>query len=363
MNKHFLFILMTFFSLILAGCQEKTTSRKSSSSNALNCSGNNYYTLPGCVGYCQYNPTASTCTTGNNPSCSGQAYWTTPGCAGFCQYNPTAQACGGSGGSTGTTTGGTTGGTTGTVNSCIVSPYSYQCYCQTYPLATGCPTGTAALNPNWGVHYPGGVPAGSCSTPYLPSGVTQAYEPRSGTVTVAGETSGSIEYSPFSMDAPNYLNTSPQLKSVSQAKQFFITDSMLKVRVKVKPQPESAQTADQMCYGRAYPASSMSGYTKLQYSVKVYSVGAGNSVSYLATLGPFTTGVNSCSPALDLSNYVGMNPNGIVITVTDVKANQNCWDNYTTSGFSTCNAYKNVRSFDCWSVDIQVAADGTKTFD
>jgi hypothetical protein len=348
MKQKTFFILLTFFTLILAGCQEKPA-KKSSSSNPYNL------------------------------NCTGQGYWTTPGCTGYCQYNPTAYGCGGTtggtiGGTTGTTTGGTTtgttaggtttgGGTTGNVNNCMTNPYSFACYCQTVPRGTGCPQGTNPLYPHWGEHYPGGVPAGSCSAPYNPSGVTQAYEPRVGTVTVAGETSGSIEYSPFSADAPNYLNTTPDLMSVASAKNFFITDSMLKVRIKVREQPETAQTAASLCYGRNFPASSMSGYTKLQYTVKVYKVNTGNSVSYLGSLGPYTTGVNSCSPALDLSNYAGMSPNGIVLTVSDVKANQNCWDNYTTSGFTTCNAYKNVRSFDCWSVDIQVAGDGTKTFD
>jgi hypothetical protein len=152
------------------------------------------------------------------------------------------------------------------------------------------------------------------------------------------------------------------LKSVSQAKVFYMTDSMLKVRFKVKAQPAAAQT-DTMCYGRNMPGSTIPGYTKLQYMVKVYGVGAGNAVTYLDTKGPFTTGVNSCSPALDLSQYINQNPGqeGIVVTVEQVKANQNCspW----TNGFNTCNSYKNVRSFDCWAMDIEVAADGTKTFD
>jgi hypothetical protein len=363
MKQKFLVLMWAVFTLMLAGCQEKKTSSSSNNSN----------------------PYAANCT--------GQAYWTTPGCAGYCQYQPTAYGCPGAttGGTAtgGTTTGGTTtGGTTGTStggttgvnctyppisntcpNYCLVSPGAYGCLangtnCNANPAAAGCPGSSTTVSPNWGVLYPGGEPQGTCSDPYLPEGQTTAFNTRKGTITLAGLKTGSIVYSPFAPDTPNLLNTSPMLKSVSQAKVFYMTDSILKVRFKVKPQPDSRQTTT-MCYGRQMPGTMMSGYTKLQYRVNVYGVGAGNAVTYLGTKGPFTTGVNSCSQGLDLSEYINQSPNqtGIVVTVEQVKANQDCWDNYTTSGFTTCNAYKNVRSFDCWAMDIEVAADGTKTFD
>lgn len=352
---------MMFFSLILAGCQEKSTSRKSSSSNALNCSGNNYYTLPGCVGYCQYNPTSTSCTTGNNLSCSGQAYWTTPGCAGFCQYNPSAQACGGSGGTTGTTTGGsTTGGTTGTVNNCAISPYSFACYCQTYPFGTGCPTGTTSLNPNWGVMYPptGSAPdnSGSTCTSYNPSGVTQAYEVRKGTVTVVG----GQWYNPTA--ASQLYNTTSSLKSVASAKAFFQTDSMLKVRFKVKPQPHSANTTN-TCFGRTTGQSYIAGYYKLKFNVTLVGVRSDNTTGE-EFLGVIEGNVNSCTTGIDLSNYVGMYPNGVYLKITDVQSNQGTWpSNYSTYGFRDGNTWKTVRTSDCWTLDVEVAADGTKTFD
>jgi hypothetical protein len=191
-----------------------------------------------------------------------------------------------------------------------------------------------------------------------------AFNTRKGTITLAGLTTGSILYSPFAPEAPNYLNTSPMLKSVAQAKVFYMTDSTLKVRFKVKAQPDAAQT-DTMCYGRNMPGSTFPGYTKLQYYVKVYGVNASNAVTFLDTKGPFTTGVNSCSSAVDLSQYINQNPGqvGLVVTVDQVKANQACSSWNWTTGFTSCNSYKNVRSFDCWAMDIEVAADGTKTFD
>jgi hypothetical protein len=359
MNKQALLIFLTFFSLILTGCQEKSTSRKSSSSNALNCSGNNYYTLPGCVGYCQYNPTATVCSTNNN-SCSGQAYWTTPGCGGFCQYNPSSPSCGG-GGTTGTTTGGTTsGGTTGTTNNCALNPYSYQCYCQTYPMATGCPSGGTSLYPNWGVMYPptGSAPDNSASscTSYNPSGVTQAYDVRKATVTVVG----GQWYNPTS--ASQLYNTSSSLKSVANAVAFFQTDSMLKVRFKVKPQPHAANTTN-TCYGRVTGQSYIAGYYKLKFNVKLVGKRADNTTGE-EFLGVIEGNVNTCTPAIDLSNYVGMYPNGVHLVISDVQSNQGTWPaNYSTYGFRDGNTWKTVRTSDCWTMDIEVAADGTKTFD
>ncbi len=308
----------------------------------------------------------------NGTSCSGQAYWTTPGCAGYCQYNSTDNACDGSSG----TSSGETSGTTET--NCSTEPISPKCssYCQVYPsaygclengtncnatpTASGCPGSSVTVNPNWGVQYPGGVPQGSCSDPYDPEGLTNAFDTRKGTITLAGLTSGSITYTPFAPDAPNLLNTSPMLKSVGQSKIFFMTDSVLKVRFKVKPQPAAAQS-DTMCYGRNIPASTIPGYTKLQYYVKVYGASSSNALTHLGTEGPYTTAVNSCSNSIDLSFYKKQSPSGVVISIDQVKANQNCspW----TNGFNNCNSFKNVRSFDCWQMDFEVAADGTKIFD
>ena len=347
MKQKTFFLMLAFFTLILSGCQQKSSTKSSSSSNP------------------------------SSISCAGQAYWTTPGCVGYCQNSPTSYACNGS--TTGTTAGGTTGGTTGA--NCSVYPIPNTCaqYCQQVPRpygclsngsnctvtpnAAGCPGASVTINPYWGIQYPptGEPPAGTCSEPYAPQGLPNAFETRKGTITLAGLTTGSIEYNPLT--ASNLLNTSPMLKSVAQAKIFFMTDSVLKVRIKVKPQPAASQSST-MCYGRNMPGVTIPGYTKLQYYVKVYGVSEGNAVTLLDTMGPFSTGVNSCSDAIDLSSYQEQSPTGVAIAIDQVKANQNCSGSYwTSSGFANCNVYKNVRSFDCWAMDFEVAADGTKTFD
>ncbi len=371
MQKTFILTLM-FFTLILSGCQEKTVAKKSSSGNSLVCSGQAYWTTPGCTGYCQYQPTAAGCggtttggTTGGALNCSGNAYWTTAGCAGFCSNYPSNSACGGT-----TTTGGSTTGATCTTassplcsNYCSTFPSALGCLpngtnCWISPSAAGCPGSSTALNPQWGKHYPGGEPSGSCSQTY--SNSTSALPVRQATITAAS----TYGYNPLT--ASNYLNTSAMLLNVQSAKTFFMTDSLLKVRVKVKPQQELTGNASPLfCYGRVRPGARIPGYTLLRYDVKVYGVSASNSLSYLGTAGTFTTGVNSCSQAIDLSYFKEVSPTGVVITIDNVKANQNCWPS-SYNGYASCTSdshFTAVRSFDCWGVDLEVAADGTKTFD
>lgn len=372
--------MLTFFTLILTGCQEKATKKSSSSSS------------------------------NNNTSCTGQAYWTTPGCTGYCQYNPSAYGCSGSttGGTTGSTTGGTTGSTTGgstggvVSGACAANPAAAYCsatYCSgvvkpygclangtncfIYPSAAGCggSSSTVPRNPNWGMFYPpaNNPPAGSCSPTFDPPGLTGATATRKATITIAGAgrntADPATEYSPFHTHAPNYLNTSTMLKSVGQAKMFFLTDSILKMRVKVLPEPEAFGTTG-VCYNRG-TGSYVPGYTKLQYTVTVYGTSSSNAVSYLGmatnpetgtTL--FTTSVNNCTPAIDLSDFKESSPTGLIVAINQVKENKNCttpppgqtdsyWNNY---GWSQCNNFNKVRSMECWSMEFEVAADGTKTF-
>jgi hypothetical protein len=162
------------------------------------------------------------------------------------------------------------------------------------------------------------------------------------------------------MSAGNYLNTSSMLMNKDAAKVFFMTDSVLKLRVKVKPQQDLTGTSSPLfCYGRVRPGSRVPGYTQLQYTVQVYTASGALIVDSAKT---FTTGVNSCSEAINLSEYKEANPNGIMIGISDVKANQGCWWS-ETNGYTDCDSFVNIRSFDCWGLDFEVAADGTKTFD
>jgi hypothetical protein len=176
------------------------------------------------------------------------------------------------------------------------------------------------------------------------------------TVTMAGADT----YDPANSDTQNAVNTSSILKTVSSAKTLYQTDSILKVRFKPKPQPDVSMSTS-ACYGRAQGQSTTPGYTKLMFTVNVVGWDVNNTRS-VEPVGVYTVGVNSCSEGIDLSRFTSRFPNGMYVQISDVFANQNCWwDNNT--GFTNCNAFKLVREADCWSIDIEVAADGTKTFD
>lgn len=327
MNKNFLFVL-TSLTFLTIGCVEKTKTK--------------------------------TVNTNNNPygNCT-QQNWYAPGCPGYCQMYPTTAGCSNNttGGTTGSSNGGTTGTTTGTTNGGTTSGTTTggTNYVNPFPHYSSSP-----IYANWGVQYPGGEPPENCTAAYAPTGVSyQLYETRKATMAIAGKTF----YSPASPVASQYTNTSSTLKSVSAAKNFLSTDSMLKVRFKPRPQPQN-NSIDHYCYIPSYSnTSQIAGYWKLQYNVKVVGVKADGSQGE-EPLGTFTTTVNSCSPAIDLSSHVSMYPNGMYLVVQSVRGNQAAWPNdYAQFGFKNSSAFSDIRSNDCWVLDVEVAADGTKTFD
>ncbi len=310
-----LLLILTFPLLFLTACQEKGATRKSSSSSQLQCNLNqNFYYQPGCPGFCQSYPTHAMCYSSNT------------------------------GGTTGTTTGTTVGGTSGGTTGIITNPFDQ--------------VASSAVNSNWGVKYPGGVPSGSCSAPYNPSGINfTPYNTRKATMTIVGKSF----YSPASGVAANYTNTSSLLKSVSGAQTLFSTDAALKVRFKVIQQPETSN-ASPYCYGRASGAS-IPGYTKLQFNVQLVGTRA-NGTTETEPLGTYTIGVNSCTPAIDLSSYASAYPGGVYLVVGSVRGNQGPVNfDYWTIGFNSSSSFADIRTQDCWVLDVEVAADGTKTFD
>lgn len=382
MSLIFVFAIMAF----VTGCQE-TKTKKSSSSN------NNYSSCESVMGYFQ------------NPSCGGYAQ---------CQSNPNASTyCLNNGSSTS----GTTGGTTGTTN-CTTTPSAYGCpqYCTYYPTGLNCPGSTtggstgSTTNPfpnyssiyadkNWQVKYPYVPSIQNCPAPTTPSGVSYTpYETRKGTVTVVGKGFSPVKNAdPISWYDPRTYNTisddrtSPRLRSVDEALKFFYTDSTMRVRIKANLQPESSQS-NPLCYGRVPSMSSIKGYSRLK--LDLYLIGVTKNDSGVVTsysnpellIGDMTIGANYCSSVLDLSNFNGVNypskyPDGFFLQIRNVRGNQNWAPGGTTiqesnaqqQAFDTYGFFPNtyydgnsympaIRSNDCWSVDIEVAADGTKTF-
>jgi hypothetical protein len=310
-------ILFLLSLLSLVGCQEKSSKKSSSSTSQYNCTGNNYYYMPGCPGYMGGTTGTTTGgTTGNTQNCYGNNYYYTPGCPGFCLANPGSSSCGGS--------------STGGVD-----------------------------NGGWtGKYPPGTLPQGSCQAAVKPDGfVGTPFDTRKATMTIVGKS----WYNPSSPEAPHYMTTSSVLTSVTRVKdELFDTDSVLKIRFKVNEQPDSS-TASPYCYGRQ-KGDKIAGYTKLQFNVKLVGYRSDFSIGE-EPLGTYTIGVNSCTPAISLSKYLSTYPNGVYVVVQSVKGNQGYIpDDYETNGFKNVNMMVDIRTSDCWSLDIEVAADGTKTF-
>lgn len=301
-------------SLLLVGCtQESTKINSSSSDQNTYCIGSNYYNY-GCPGY----------GTSNGGTTSGST----------------------TGGTTGSTTGGTTGGSN-------YNPYPN--YGSTY------------VDKNWSVHYPY-VPNINCSEATTPSNINYTpYETRKGTITLKGQ----VNYDPAS--GQSYFDTtSTSLQSVDAAKNFFWGDSTLKVRFKANLQPESANTST-VCPGRATGMSSLKGYGRIRFDL--YLVGTrGDGTTNTVSLGQKTIDINKCTSAINLASYAEEYPNGMYLKVSNVQGNQN-WSPgigqekyYDYYGYIypqnpyVESTWKAIRNAECWSLDIEVAADGTKTF-
>lgn len=293
--KHLTLLVSLTFLAFIAGCTQssKTTSSSTKETVTSSCIGDTYYCSSSCAGY----------NTGYD--CSS--------------YSGTT--------SSGTTTGSTTtGGTNG---------YT-----------------TIPKDNNWQALYPSGEPTGSCTAA---TAVTGKYATRKGTVTM----SGGVYYSPdlsWGVDATGSStytsirwshNISGFLTDVTQARSFIDSDAVLKIRFKPRAQTK-APAGKTYCYGRATGQSSDSyGYTQLRFTVALK--GTDNILKGAQEL---TVGVNSCSSAIDFSNYAAA---GDVLVIRDVYSNTGC------TYQSGCTSWKKVRDASCWGMDIEVQADDTYT--
>jgi hypothetical protein len=379
MSLIFVFALMTF----VTGCQD-SKSKKSSSSSTYSSSCTQYPAAYGCPQYCTYNPTGYGCsattsgttsgsTTGNTSSdCSNVTnYYQSSSCPGYsiCQTNPSYSSyCA-------NYPGGSTGGTTGSTT----NPFPN--YASIY------------ADKNWQVKYPYIPSIQNCPAPTTPSGISYTpYETRKGTVTVVGKGFNPVKNAdPISWYDPRTYNTisddrtSPLLRSVDEALKFFYTDSKMRVRIKANLQPDSSQS-NPLCYGRISSQAWIKGYSRMKldlYLIGVTKDDNGAVASYSTPellVSDMTIGINYCSSVLDLSSFNGVNypskyPDGFFLVIKNVRGNQN-WAPGTQAeqqAFDTYGFYPNskydgnsymqaIRGNDCWSVDIEVAADGTKTF-
>lgn len=175
-----------------------------------------------------------------------------------------------------------------------------------------------------------------------------------------------------------YQNWFPQVNADPLAQQTFITpqeagilfstDSRLRVRFKVNSQPQ-APSNETYCYGRNTGVQIIH-YQKLKFEIYLRDVrcSTGSTTSCPSNtyvLGPRYAGpimigpvdVNGCSDVIDLGHLRNQTNFGTTIEVAAVKSDQYC----QTNG-SFCEAEKNVRSIDCWSMTLQVVTDSTQDF-
>ncbi|WP_408097407.1 hypothetical protein ACJVC5_00435 [Peredibacter sp. HCB2-198] len=336
--KHMpLFFVFTLI-LFVVGCQEKTKTKLVSQD-------------PQCAWY-------GTCggTTGSAQYCTGNYYWTQPNCPGYtyCQQNPGFPSCQSTGTTTGSTTSGTAGGTTGGTTT---YPNPYPRYYSGY------------VDKNWMVNYPY-VPSISCTPASAPSGISYTpYDTRKGSVTLRGQ----INYDPAS-GQQFFDTTSELLRSKSGAQNFFWGDSILKVRFIANVQPESRNTTT-VCPGRVSGKSTMKGYGRIKFDLTLVGTTL-SGTTQTVNLGTKIIDVNKCTPALDLSTYAAQYPGGIYFKISNVWGNQEWSPSYGTNepyiydtyGFIypqnpyVSGTWKQIRTSDCWSLDIEVASNGTKTF-
>ncbi|MFA7614725.1 MAG: hypothetical protein WCY48_10870 [Candidatus Caldatribacteriota bacterium] len=224
--------------------------------------------------------------------------------------------------------------------------------------------GTIPYDPNWGDLYPGLsknlTTKNNCSSSYATE--SSLYETRKVTVTAGGD----FSYDPTLPDIGSFTNTSIHLKSLERVQELLTTDAMLKIRFKVKPEPKSAGFGNEVCYkGPSGGSASFSkGYTKLSFAVKIYGITPSGSTEEVRSFFIEPTTVNHCTKAIDLKNYKQMYPRGIYFTISQISSNtQFVPDDYDKNGFYSMDVMTQIPGTKCWSMDIEVAADGTKTFD
>lgn len=158
--------------------------------------------------------------------------------------------------------------------------------------------------------------------------------------------------------------------TIEEGHYFFATDSRLKVRFKVMPQP-SPPAGEKYCYDRATgQAADVYTYTKLKFTLylrdvicnqysnsdpsKCVSYSLGNRYA-TQTVGPVN--VNECSQIIDLGSIRSQSSLATVVEVAYVNS-----DSYCQSNGQFCPAEKKVRDASCWSIKMQVATDSTQNF-
>jgi hypothetical protein len=168
---------------------------------------------------------------------------------------------------------------------------------------------------------------------------------------------------------PGQVSGSPYwIPTVQESSLLFATDSRLKVRFKVLPQPIAPAPINvngnlvytEYCHGRQ---TGMAGdpfnYTKVRLKVALRDVLLNGSTYSLGApyqhriIDPISA--NYCSPVIDFSTVRNASAVATVVEVSEVKSDSTCQNNGTL-----CPAEAMVRRASCWSVKMQLATDQTQ---
>jgi hypothetical protein len=171
-------------------------------------------------------------------------------------------------------------------------------------------------------------------------------------------------------DYNNSLQTQV-MPTLQEAVYLFQSDSRLRVRFKVKTQPNPGYQQE-YCHGRTiYGPADMHNYTKLKAQVSLRDIkcntpdpsntNACSSGFYLGSsyatqiIDPIDVG--ECGQIMELGHLRTQNPYGTVVAVNDVKSDSTCQANGTQ-----CPSEEQVRSQVCWHMTMQVVTDSTQDF-
>jgi hypothetical protein len=161
------------------------------------------------------------------------------------------------------------------------------------------------------------------------------------------------------------------MPTLQEAVYLFQSDSRLRVRFKVKTQPNPGYQQE-YCHGRTiYGPADQHNYTKLKARVSLRDIKCNtpDPTNTNACLSGFYLGspyssqiidpidVAECGPVIDFGHLRTQNPYGTVIAVDDVMSDSSCQANG-----SSCPSEEQVRSQVCWNMTMQVVTDSTQDF-
>lgn len=174
-----------------------------------------------------------------------------------------------------------------------------------------------------------------------------------------------------------FVDGSDPVIDLQLAQVLFATDSRLKLRFKVMPQPNTIGMNDEFCYGRNSGVADQFQYKKLKFNVRLRNIVkttffifgissfTNTTVSshyHTRTIGPLDVG--SLSEVIDLSLNRDDTSLGTVVEIANVRADSECQyhtaNNDSARMAGACPAETLVREQSCWHLEMQVSTNETR---